>query len=128
MIVSPRPILLADVAPEEVVASFQRMDPATREALIICAALAGVITLVFLWVLFVKIPAGKKGRRRKHHHHSPSVSESRDAATDSNKSEADQGRRKWRRRRREHRPRNPTLAETGGLPPIRSEGQPPPAP
>jgi len=29
-----------------------------------------------------------------------------------------------RRRRREHRPRNPTLAETGGLPPPRQE--PPP--
>jgi len=30
------------------------------------------------------------------------------------------------RRRREHRPRNPTLAETGGLPPIRSDVPPPP--
>ena len=29
-----------------------------------------------------------------------------------------------RRRRREHRPRNPTLAETGGLPPIRPEDPP----
>ncbi len=31
-----------------------------------------------------------------------------------------------RRRRRAHRGRNPTLAETGGLPPPRPEGQPPP--
>jgi hypothetical protein len=31
-------------------------------------------------------------------------------------------RRKLRRRRRDHRPRNPTLAETGGLPPIRPDG------
>ena len=29
-----------------------------------------------------------------------------------------------RRRRREHRSRNPTLAETGGLPPIRGEKPP----
>jgi hypothetical protein len=28
---------------------------------------------------------------------------------------------KLRHRRREHRPRNPTLAETGGLPPVRSD-------
>lgn len=28
-------------------------------------------------------------------------------------------RRKFRRRRKSHRPRNPTLAETGGLPPSR---------
>jgi hypothetical protein len=33
-------------------------------------------------------------------------------------------RRKWRRRRRDHRPRNPTLAETGGLPPIRQPRPP----
>jgi hypothetical protein len=32
-------------------------------------------------------------------------------------------RRKHRRRRRAHRPRNPTLAETGGLPPIKTEGE-----
>jgi len=30
-------------------------------------------------------------------------------------------------RRRRYRRRNPTLAETGGLPPIRSDGTPPPA-
>ena len=31
-------------------------------------------------------------------------------------------------RRRHHRPRNPTLAETGGLPPVRPDGPPPPTP
>jgi hypothetical protein len=31
-------------------------------------------------------------------------------------------------RRREHRLRNPTLAETGGLPPIRQTEPPPPPP
>jgi hypothetical protein len=30
-----------------------------------------------------------------------------------------------KRRRREHRQLNPTLAQTGGLPPIRTEEQPP---
>ena len=30
-------------------------------------------------------------------------------------------RRKFRKRRREHRGRNPTLAETGGLPPVRDQ-------
>ena len=32
-----------------------------------------------------------------------------------------------RQRSRGHRPRNPTLAEVGGLPPLRPEGTPPPA-
>jgi hypothetical protein len=35
---------------------------------------------------------------------------------------------KRRKRLRSHRPRNPTLAETGGLPPLRDEGPPPPPP
>jgi hypothetical protein len=34
--------------------------------------------------------------------------------------------RRQRRRRREHRHRNPTLSETGGLPPLRDPNSPPP--
>jgi len=30
-------------------------------------------------------------------------------------------RRKFKKRRREHKPRNPTLAETGGLPPAKTD-------
>ena len=38
-------------------------------------------------------------------------------------------RKKWRKPRRAHRPLNPTLAQTGGLPPIRDENTPlPPMP
>jgi hypothetical protein len=36
--------------------------------------------------------------------------------------------RRHRHHRHENRPRNPTLADTGGLPPRRPEGQPPPGP
>lgn len=36
-------------------------------------------------------------------------------------------RRKRKRKKHDHRSRNPTLAETGGLPPMRGEGPPPPA-
>lgn len=38
------------------------------------------------------------------------------------------GRSKRRRKRRHHRPINPTLSETGGLPPKRDPNQPPPGP
>ena len=34
--------------------------------------------------------------------------------------------RKQHRRKRHHRQHNPTLAETGGLPPMRDPNQPPP--
>ena len=33
------------------------------------------------------------------------------------------GRRRKRHRRRDHRPRNPTLNQTGGLPPPRGDGE-----
>ncbi|MFM7103092.1 MAG: hypothetical protein ACKO3N_18225 [Verrucomicrobiota bacterium] len=42
--------------------------------------------------------------------------------------DASPSRRQRRRKRRDSRPRNPTLAETGGLPPTRPEGVPPPPP
>jgi hypothetical protein len=35
---------------------------------------------------------------------------------------------KRKRRHRHHRPTNPTLAQTGGLPPRRDPNQPPPGP
>lgn len=35
---------------------------------------------------------------------------------------------KRKRKRRHHRPTNPTLAQTGGLPPKRAPNQPPPGP
>ena len=42
----------------------------------------------------------------------------------SNRSQAEGGdRRRKRRRRRSHRMRNPSLGETGGLPPPRAEGE-----
>jgi len=36
--------------------------------------------------------------------------------------------RKRHRRKRHHRQHNPTLAEKGGLPPLRAPNQPPPGP
>lgn len=35
------------------------------------------------------------------------------------------GKKRKRREKRRHRQVNPTLAETGGLPPVRDHGQPP---
>jgi len=50
-------------------------------------------------------PGGSSHRSTHHHHH-----------------------RHRRRHRHEERPRNPTLADTGGLPPRRPADQPPPGP
>ena len=80
---------------------------------------AGILLSMVLVVWAVRYV--QRGRRRRRHHHQsrPAIPEH---SVDSGK--ASRRRRHRRRRRRsgqEHRPRNPSLAETGGLPPVRSE-------
>jgi len=66
--------------------------------------LAGALLLAAL-VAFILIALFRKNGTHRHHRHGKS--------------------HKKRRRRREQRRLNPTLAQTGGLPPIRTEAQPP---
>jgi hypothetical protein len=83
----------------------------------------GAIALVTLIVLVCFIVFRKKSRHRhKHHSH---TSDHERLETDSHEGKI-RVRKSYRHRRREHRPMNPTLAQTGGLPPVRS--QPPPTP
>jgi hypothetical protein len=69
----------------------------------------------------------KKSPYRRHRHHHASYRE----RFRKNADEIRQLVQPRRRQRREHHPLNPTLAQTGGLPPAREEdksaGQPPPA-
>lgn len=113
---------------QDVMMSWKKMEPGTREALIVSGSLLVVIFLTLVWAMFIRKP----GRRRhhRHHHHSghpaPTPAQTLTGG-DSDPAGATLRRRRWRRRRREHRPRNPTLSETGGLPPFRSEGPTPPS-
>ena len=72
------------------------------------AIILAVVIVIWFW------KKGKSGRRRKRRHRSPE---------ERLESEGNTGRR---RRRRSERPMNPTLAQTGGLPPRREAGVPPP--
>ncbi len=101
----------------DVIVTWKKIGPGTREGLMVFGALFLVISLVFGWAIFVR----KRRRRRKHHYHHPSKKPRGDASDGSNSDEP-AAKRKLRRRRRDHRPRNPTLSETGGLPPIRPDG------
>jgi hypothetical protein len=74
------------------------------EALVYCGALFVVALAAFSWAIF----RTKSRRRRSHHHHHSRPS--------------DQS-----RHHDEHRFSNPTLAETGGLPPIRVSKSAPPS-
>ena len=117
---------------------------AFRDVLIILGALMVLTLIMVLWAKFWRRSSRHHHRRRPHHHHQreaepleePAAEETAnaDAETEAPDVDAPTGRRhrhRHRRRRiqrREHRPRNPTLAETGGLPPVRSPDTPPPGP
>jgi type VI protein secretion system component VasK len=121
-------LLLADADTDEVFDSWRLMDPSTRGGLIVFGAIGLVTLLALLWAIFLR----KSGRRRHSHHHahdhSARPTEAPEAPNEEGALSPPQNRRRWRRARHRHRSRNPTLAETGGLPPVRPEGPPDPQP
>ncbi len=121
------PLLLADEDTEAILAAWRR-DPAVVERVMIFGAIGLVTVLVLLWAVFLR----KKRRRRSHHHHghhrSSGLPESPGASPTDGAPPVEEKRRHQRHSRRRRRRRNPTLAETGGLPPIRPEDAPEPEP
>src|SRR5437588_11834263 len=103
--------------PEYVVATWRKMEPGTREGLLVFTALVVVILTCVLWAVYFR-----KRRRRHHHHHHAHASTREATVSETDEDPRSHKLRRIRRRRREHRPRNPTLAETGGLPPARTGG------
>lgn len=80
-------------------------------ALPVIAAALVVLAVLLLWAVFLRKPARRRERGR--------LIEQKSSAPKA-RSEGESGRSSGRRRRRResHRPRNPTLSETGGLPPL----------
>ncbi len=121
---STMPFFLADAETEEVLAAWRITDPATLEYIIIFGTIGLVTLLAVLWAIFLR---RKRRRRRSHHHghhHASGAAGVPEAPQDESLPAPEEKRRRPRRSRRRHRRRNPTLAETGGLPPIRPEGAP----
>jgi len=93
---------------------------------VVAAAGFGMGLVLLLWARFLR------RRPRQHRSHGSSrreraVEADPGASGEEGQEAVDDGGRKRRRRRaarREHRPRNPTLAETGGLPPSRAGDEP----
>ena len=116
---SALPILLADDTTGALLTSWRMSDPATQR-LLIFGALGLVTLLILAWAVFLR----KRRRRRKEHHHSSKPAEVTQAPAEEDVPSPSGKRRRRRRSGRSHRPRNPTLAEPGGLPPIRLERPP----
>lgn len=91
----------------------------TSDAFIVTGAAIGVALVLVVWIAFFR----KKGKPEYAY---PASSEERSLSRDQSAQKGERRRRRKRRRVREHRPRNPTLDKTGGLPPPRPEDQPPP--
>ncbi len=83
---------------------------------VVLMAILGVALLVVLWAVFLRKPARANERGRL----VPSSGKGTDEST------SESGHR--RRRRRERRGRNPTLSQTGGLPPPRTDDSRTPTP
>jgi hypothetical protein len=88
---------------------------------VVFGAILLVVLIAFFWALMVR----KGGKSRRKHRSRQSYREQLQKGA----SEIRQLIREHRSgRRREHRPINPTLAQTGGLPPLREAEKPPPPP
>lgn len=100
----------------------------------------GVVALgLMVWAAAIRKKKKRRRRHRHHHHHHDHDRDESESTAESDQPAAPEGtkisrseRRRRRRSRRDER-RNPTLAETGGLPPVRwgsfndDPDQPPPA-
>lgn len=83
--------------------------------LIYIVAIVLVTVVVTLWIASGRVTLRQSNRRSDEHRRRRSARRWFGSADDKD----DSGSK--RRRRRRHRRRNPTLAETGGLPPIRTD-------
>jgi hypothetical protein len=120
------PLLIAEFEFDDVAFSWRKVSPTTREGLAVFGALILITILLIIWAAFLR----RRSRRRsahRHYHGSRDIANKPIATTAPGMGgvgkpgpEASPGVVKKRRRRRAL-PTNPTLAQTGGLPPIRTE-------
>lgn len=84
---------------------------AMDDSMLVVAGALPVVILVVVWAIFFR-------KRSRHSHRGRGLTEKSELVK-KGMVEGASGRRKvrYRRRRREHRSSNPSLAETGGLPP-----------
>ena len=96
------------------------IDPGLRQYLALLGALAGLSLLLVLWAFLVH----KRGLRRSRRSSSSGSRSGRRRRSHAANSGERPRQRKSRRRSREPQPRNPTLAETGGLPGLGADEPP----
>jgi hypothetical protein len=97
-----------------------RFSPAWVDFVIVLGALLVLAILLFFWVLVFHKPRRRHRKRKHHHSHRGQFKKGTDGIREMIRQ------RRHGHHRHEHQPLNPTLAQTGGLPPLRDEDKPPP--
>jgi hypothetical protein len=114
----PCPLFAVDFSQDFLQNAVHGLGPSSKGSLAIIGAICLVTCLAVIWAVYLRRRPNRHSSRHSHYH----SGSQRTAPGGSGGADAEPGkRRKWHRRRRAHRPRNPTLAETGGLPPLREE-------
>ena len=107
-------LFLAQIDVSDSLAAELHKTTVSRNELTLLFTAVGVVTLlVLIWAIFIRKRPDESSRRYRY--------PSRDSDKDDTSESGNKSSRRSRRRRK-RRSLNPTLAETGGLPPIRAEG------
>ena len=111
--------LLVEIDTQDLIPAWKRTEVSHHEYFLVIGAMVTVTVILMFWATFVR----KRRRRHKYKYpHNPGKVE-RQAGTAGTTAPQTKSGSKSKRRRRSRRSerRNPTLAETGGLPPVRNE-------
>ena len=117
----PTSLALAKLFPEGT-----RNADTLREILLVLGCLAVVSVALLLWAAYIRKRKRHSSGHRSHHFSRTTPGIGTSGAGEKG-SEPRRRRHRHRRRRSSHYPLNPTLAQTGGLPPVRRD-EPPASP
>ena len=113
--------VIAALEMRDIIVHWRALTPGTRDRFVILSALAFVTMLIVCWAAFFLRRESRSRSLRHSQHYSREDSSNSSGDGEQGSAEAAPPGRKRRRQRRPHRPLNPTLAQTGGLPPSRTE-------
>jgi FtsZ-interacting cell division protein ZipA len=109
---------------ETLLSTPSRMPAGLLDFLIVIGVILLVVLIVFYWAYAVRKRKNRNRKYRQHHHQKGIREQFQKNAGDIK----ELIRQRRHGRHREHRSLNPTLAQTGGLPPLREAEKPSPPP
>ena len=118
-------IFFAGLFGKDPLAGFAPTGSVMKERLMVVGAVLFVALVALVWAFLFRRQRRRAARREERHHRRQSFTKSATRGVAEIKQFVKDQQHRGHRRR--HRPRNPTLAETGGLPPVRDhkDDQPP---